>query len=59
MNLHRVSLRVDADNPRAIRCYEKVGFRLDGTLRDNVFREGHYIDQHVMSILQPEYETSE
>jgi RimJ/RimL family protein N-acetyltransferase len=59
MNLHRVSLRVDADNPRAVRCYEKAGFRLDGTLRDNVFREGHYIDQHVMSILQPEYESAE
>jgi diamine N-acetyltransferase len=59
MNLHRVSLRVDADNPRAIRCYEKAGFRHDGTLRDNVFREGHYIDQHVMSILRSEYETAE
>ncbi len=54
MNLHRIYLCVDADNVRAIRCYEKAGFRLEGTLRDNVFREGAYHDQHVMSVLTPE-----
>jgi diamine N-acetyltransferase len=27
LNLHRVFLRVDADNARAIRCYEKAGFQ--------------------------------
>jgi diamine N-acetyltransferase len=59
MNLHRIFLRVDADNARGIRCYEKVGFRLDGTLRDAVFKEGRYLDQHVMSILRAEFETDE
>ena len=55
MNLHRVALRVDADNARGIRCYEKAGFCREGTLRDQVFREGRYHDQHVMSILQSEF----
>jgi RimJ/RimL family protein N-acetyltransferase len=55
MNLHRISLRVDADNARAIRCYEKAGFQREGTFRDAVFREGKYIDQHVMSILETEH----
>jgi diamine N-acetyltransferase len=59
MNLHRVFLRVDADNARGIRCYEKVGFRRDGTLREAVFKEGRYLDQHVMSILRAEFETDE
>jgi len=59
MNLHRVFLRVDADNARGLRCYEKVGFRRDGTLRDAVFKEGRYLDQHVMSILRAEFETDE
>jgi RimJ/RimL family protein N-acetyltransferase len=58
LNLHRVSLRVDADNPRAIRCYEKCGFRHEGTLRDAVFTRGQHKDQHVLSILQPEFETA-
>jgi len=59
MNLHRVFLRVDADNARGIRCYEKAGFRREGTFREVVFKEGTYHDQHVMSILQSEFETNE
>ncbi len=59
MNLHRVFLRVDADNARGIRCYEKAGFQREGTLRDAAYREGAYCDQHVMSILQSELETDE
>ena len=56
MNLHRVFLRVDADNTRGIRCYEKVGFQHEGTLREVGFRESEYFDQHMMSILASEFE---
>ncbi len=59
MNLHRVVLRVDADNARAIRCYQKAGFRNEGTLRENVFRDGGYINQFVMGILAPEFVSGE
>ena len=55
LNLHRVFLRVDVDNHRGIRCYEKAGFQKEGTLRQVVFREGEHVDQHIMSILQPEF----
>ena len=55
INLHRVFLRVDADNGRAIRCYEKAGFQREGTSREGVFREGTYHDQYVMSILEREF----
>lgn len=54
MNLHRVFLRVDADNGRGIHCYEKAGFRQEGTLREVTFKEGAYCDQYLMSILQSE-----
>ena len=59
MGLHRVFLRVDADNARGIRCYEKVGFQREGTARDAVFKGGSYHDQYVMSILESEFETNE
>lgn len=57
MNLHRVCLRVHEDNAGGIRCYEKAGFRREGTLRECVFREGTYLDMIVMSILRREFES--
>jgi len=57
MNLHRVFLRVHADNARGIHCYQKVGFQKEGTLRESVFREGAYHDTFVMSILESEFDT--
>jgi diamine N-acetyltransferase len=59
MNLHRVFLRVDVDNARGIRCYEKCGFVVEGTQRDAVFREGRYHDQFLMSVLRPEFKFKE
>ena len=59
MNLHRISLRVNEDNARGIRCYEKAGFQREGVSRDAVFKEGAYYDQYVMSILETEFETND
>lgn len=57
MNMHRVYLRVHADNPRAIKCYENVGFQQEGTLRESVFRGGTYRDAYLMGILAPEFDS--
>jgi RimJ/RimL family protein N-acetyltransferase len=55
LNLNRIHLRVYADNARAIRSYEKVGFKLEGRLREDDFREGQYRDSVIMAILQREW----
>ena len=55
MNLNRVQLFVYADNARAIRCYEKLGFVHEGVLRRNAFRDGEYVDAVAMSILRDEF----
>ena len=55
MKVHRVSVTVSDFNGRAIRAYEKCGFRSDGVLRDNALIDGKYIDHFVMSILENEY----
>jgi RimJ/RimL family protein N-acetyltransferase len=55
LNLHRVELDVYAFNPRAMRCYEKVGFRREGTRRDAHFHDGSFHDVHVMGVLQDEF----
>lgn len=52
MNLNRVYLYVFDDNLRAIRCYEKCGFRVEGRLKQDMYREGEYRDRLAMAILR-------
>jgi RimJ/RimL family protein N-acetyltransferase len=46
---------VHADNPRAIRSYEKVGFKHEGRYRQGVYKKGKYIDVLLMSVLREEW----
>jgi len=55
LNLHRIFLMVYETNLAGIRCYEKVGFRPEGTLRDAIFKHGRYINAHVMSVLSVDW----
>ncbi len=52
-NYARVELTVHADNTRAIKLYESLGFQLEGRLRDFSFREGGYVDALFMGRLTP------
>jgi RimJ/RimL family protein N-acetyltransferase len=47
-----VELEVLDENARARRCYEKVGFRYEGTRWQAIFSAGRYHDAHLMSILR-------
>ncbi len=55
MNLHRIYLRVYAENERAIHLYEKVGFQHEGRWREAEFRHGHYHDLLWMSMVRDEW----
>lgn len=55
MNLHRVSLRVFSFNDRAIRLYNKLGFKREGNSRQSLFRNGKWHDIIHMGLLQNEY----
>jgi RimJ/RimL family protein N-acetyltransferase len=57
LELHRVDLRVAEYNVRAIRCYEKCGFRREGVLRDSFFVDGRRHNDVLMAILREEWET--
>ena len=50
-----VTIDPEVGNARAIRCYEKAGFRLDGVLRRNTREAGVFLDTHFMSILDEEW----
>ena len=59
LNLNRVWLHVYEFNERAIRVYQKVGFRPEGRLRQDTYRDGRYWDTLVMGVLRDEWRASD
>jgi len=55
LNLQRVSLTVFEYNSRAIRSYEKVGFKVEGRVRQFLNRDGRRWDMIFMGILREEW----
>ncbi len=55
LKLHRVYLFVLNDNIRAIRFYEKCGFQYEGKMRDHLFKDGHYYNWLIYSMLDSEF----
>ncbi len=55
LNMHRLSLGVVGFNERALRFYEKVGFRREGVQRDGYYHGHRYHDFVMMSILEDEF----
>ena len=55
IGLHRVSLRVLAYNERAIRCYEKCGFIVEGRERESARVDGEWHDDVMMGVLASDY----
>ena len=59
LNLHRVSLNVFEYNPRAVRSYEKAGFRHEGRARGVLHRAGQRWDLIYMGILREEWQAQQ
>jgi len=59
LDLRRIHLTVGAYNPRAVQCYEKVGFAIEGRLREHWYIAGKYRDVLVMGLLRDEFELHE
>ena len=53
--VYRVFLRVLAYNELAIRLYRRLGFKEEGRLRAQVWREGAWHDVLVMGLLWDEW----
>jgi len=55
INLRRISLGLHAYNLRALKSYEKVGFKMEGTMRQEGLRDGQRYDGYYMGILREEW----
>lgn len=51
LNLYKIKLEVVANNTGAIELYKKNGFKIVGTMKDDRYINGKYLDVHIMEIL--------
>jgi RimJ/RimL family protein N-acetyltransferase len=52
---HRVQLFTEEDNKQAIACYIKVGFHIDGMIRDRIKTATGFIGTYIFSMLDNEW----
>ncbi|MCI1696293.1 spermidine N1-acetyltransferase [Aneurinibacillus aneurinilyticus] len=55
LNMHKLYLVVDKKNEKAIHIYKKVGFSVEGELKDEFFIDGSYHNAIRMCIFQQQY----
>ncbi|QYU58554.1 GNAT family N-acetyltransferase [Weissella confusa] len=46
--MHKITLRVLGTNPKAMRLYERAGFKKVGELKDEFYLDGHFVDDYLM-----------
>lgn len=51
LKLHKLMLRVFADNISAVKSYERAGFVTEGHLKDEHFQKGAYRDLLLMAVI--------
>ena len=51
-NLHKIYLEVLSTNQRAINLYNKLGFKIEGIKKEDVYKNGYWVDSIIMSIFK-------
>lgn len=57
LNLHRIYLNVLSDNVRAVKFYEKAGFRFEGEFTDSIMVRGEWKSLKWYAMLETEFVT--
>ena len=58
LNLHKIESRVWTFNKRSIKLHKKLGFVIEGRLREEKFIEGKYQDSLIFGLLKNEWSSS-
>ncbi|RKD22376.1 Protein N-acetyltransferase, RimJ/RimL family [Caminicella sporogenes DSM 14501] len=56
LGLNKLELEVREYNKKAIRCYEKCGFKVEGIFKEDRYIYGRFTDTYRMAILRKEWE---
>lgn len=52
LNLNRIYLTVLEQHKNAIKLYEKVGFKIEGLMRESVYKNGCFNNQVIMALIR-------
>ncbi len=55
LNLHRIYLGYTVENKGAGKAYEKAGYKHEGVLKEDIYRNSRYYDTVRMAILRKDY----
>lgn len=55
LNIRKITLGVFSYNTRAVKCYHNLGFKEEGCLKKNLYRDGKYHDELIMSLFKNKY----
>lgn len=55
LGLNRVYLYTEALNTAAVKAYERIGFRREGLLRNDLFCKGRYVDRYIYGITRRDF----
>lgn len=50
-NIHRIQANILESNIQSLKMHEKCGYKIEGLMRDAVFKNGKYQNQYILSIL--------
>ena len=55
LNLNRIWCKTSAGDEHITRYYEKLGFQLEGAMRQHEFIDGQYVDKLIFGLLREEF----
>lgn len=57
-NIHRIQANVLESNTASLKMHEKCGYKVEGILRDAVYKNGKFQNQYILSLLKKEQKYS-
>jgi RimJ/RimL family protein N-acetyltransferase len=55
INLHKVFALVLTENTLALRSHQKIGFKVEGEIKEHIYQDGMYKDVHFVSLYKSDF----